>query len=274
MKEETIHQIEVEMLLEAIFKRYGHDFRQYSRKSLNRQIDRALLSSSVESIGELTSELLHDAKLFQWFRQKLMLHTTAFFRAPAFFRVLTDTVFPYLATNAYFDVWSAGCSTGEEVYSLAIALDQCGLLDRTRIFATDYSDHALGVAKKGVYELDTITKAIDNYEKSGLEGSFSDHVHVDQGRGIMKKRFREKITFANHNLVTDGSFGSMKLIVCRNVMIYFQKSLQVQVYGTFNSSLSPSGILCIGGSETMVGSGIVDQYKAVDSHQKIYKKVS
>jgi chemotaxis protein methyltransferase CheR len=274
MKKEAIETIEMEMLLEAVFERYGHDFRQYSKKSLYRQLERALVSSDCVSIGELMSKLLHDPTVFNWFRQKLMLHTTAFFRAPGFYKLLRESVFPYLATSPYFDIWSAGCSTGEEPYSLAIALEQCNLLKRVRIFATDYSDEAIARAKSGIFDLGTIKTGMGNFDKSGLEGSFSDYVHVKHGKGIIKKRFRDKITFANHNLTTDGSFGTMKLIVCRNVMIYFDGDLKDRVFDTFNSSLSPNGIFCIGGSESLTGSKISNLYKAVDSSQKIYKKVS
>lgn len=219
MQEKELEEIERTLLLEAIFLRYGYDFRNYSRASISRRIRYFLSRNGSESIGELLPRILREPALFQSLLFDFSVTVTEMFRDPLFYRALRREVVPLLKTYPFIKVWSAGCATGEEVYSLAILLKEEGLLEKATIFATDINDDSLTRAKKGIYPLKQVREYTENFQATGSLHSFSRYYHADQEHIVMDRELRERITFANHNLVSDQVFGEMHLILCRNVMI-------------------------------------------------------
>ncbi|MCI5138894.1 MAG: protein-glutamate O-methyltransferase CheR, partial [Candidatus Electrothrix sp. AR1] len=197
---------------------------------------------------------------------------TEMFRNPSFYRALREKVIPMLRTYSFIKVWLAGCATGEEAYSVAILLKEEGLLEKTTMFATDINDESLARAKKGIYPLKQVREYTENYQDTGSVYSFSRYYHADQNHIVMDRELKNKITFANHNLVSDQVFGEMHLIFCRNVMIYFDKKLQERVMNLFDQSLIRGGFLCLGGRESLRFSSLSDKYERLDSKNRIYRK--
>jgi len=273
MKKSDIEDIEINLLLEAIYQRYGHDFRHYARASINRRVRAAVQNSDCGKITEVIQKLLVDESFFQGFLAHFSITVTEWFRDPEFYRSLREKIFPILATYPFIKIWHAGCATGEEVYSLSIVLKEEGLYDRCTIFATDFNDDALEKAKKGIYSIEDIQKATPNYQRTKGNGSLSKYVHAKYNSAIVDSSLKENITFANYNLVTDGVFGEMHLILCRNVLIYFDKFLQNRVLRLFNDSLFHKGFLCLGSKESLEFSEIRAHYRDVDKKAKIYQKI-
>jgi chemotaxis protein methyltransferase CheR len=267
-----IEEIEVNLLLEAIFQRYGHDFRNYARASIDRRVRQFLVNEGLASVSELIPRLLRDESFFQGLLASFSITVTEMFRDPEVYHSLREKVVPYLKTYPYIKVWHAGCSTGEEAYSLAILLKEEGIYDKAILFATDFNDRALENAKEGIYPIDKMQKSISNYNESGGIRPFSDYYHAGYGSIVMDGTLKERITFANHNLVCDGVFGEMNLILCRNVLIYFDQALQQRVLNLFNDSLPHGGFLCLGNKETLQFSDLCEQYKVIDKKAKIYQK--
>jgi chemotaxis protein methyltransferase CheR len=225
-----------------------------------------------QKITDLTRRLLYDPEFFQRLVSDFSVTVTEMFRDPKVYAVLREKVVPYLKTYPFIKVWHAGCATGEEVYSLAILLHEEGLLERTTIYATDFNEAALTVAKEGIYPLKRIREYSDNYVKGGGKGSFSEYYHAQYDNVIMSKFLRNNMTFARHNLVTDQVFGEMHLILCRNVLIYFNRTLQDRVFHIFDDSLAHNAFLCLGSKENLKFSEVMDRFTEFEPKVKIYRK--
>ena len=267
-----LFNVELQLLLEAIYLRYGYDFRKYSKAHLKRRVLHRLITSQLITVTELQNRVLRDRDFFHEFLNDLSINVTELFRDPDFYRSLRENVVPKLRTYAWFKIWHAGCATGEEVYSLAILLKEEGLLDRCQIYATDFNQKVLGIAREGVYHKEDIEQYERNYELSGGKAKLSDYYKSMYGSVMFNKELSNRIVFADHNLVTDGVFADVNLILCRNVLIYFEKELQENVVGLFYESLVPSGVLCLGTKESIRFGRHEDLFDIIDEKQKIYKK--
>lgn len=273
MKKMDIENIEIDLLLEAVLRVYGYDFRHYARSSLKRRVIGFLTKAKYENFSRLQEVLIRDEKLFNSFLLDMSITVTEMFRDPHFYAKFRKLVVPKLKTYPYIKVWHAGCATGEEVYSMAILLHEEGLLNRSTVYATDFNNYAIKQAQAGIYSADLIQKYTKNYNLSGGLSSFSDYYHADYGAVKIKEFLKEQITFAHHNLVTDKVFGEMNIILCRNVLIYFDSSLQDRVYNLFKSSLCHRGYLCLGTRETLDYSSVSQDFDKLANKEKIYRKL-
>lgn len=267
-----IESIEIDLLLEAVRRRYGYDFTHYSHASVKRRLEHARNESGLTHFTELLHRLLHDELFFDRFLKHMSVTVTEMFRDPPFYRAIREQLIPILKTYPFVKIWHAGCATGEEVYSMAILLYEENFLGRARIYATDFNKHSLDAAQKGVYPAGRMDLYADNYLASGGKADLSNYYSARYGLAKMKDFLKEKITFSYHNLVTDGVFGEMNVICCRNVMIYFDKTLQERVLTLFTNSLRHHGFLCLGNRETLNFSAVKKIYEPVVAAQKIYKK--
>ena len=264
--------IEIQLLLDAVYLKYGYDFRQYARAHLKRRLLRFMSNEKVERFADLQHSLLYDADFFVRFLHDLSVHTTEMFRDPGFYRAFRREVVPMLQTYPSFKIWHAGCSTGEEVYSMAILLEEEGLLDRTMIYATDISERALNLARAGIYQVDAMQGYTRNYQEAGGTASFSDYYTSLYDGVVMEQALSRRIVFASHNLVTDSAFNEMHVVICRNVLIYFDHELQDTVFELFSNSLSRRGFLCLGSKETIRFSTLEGNYLDFVPDQKIYRR--
>ena len=264
--------IEVDLLLEAIYRRYGYDFRDYQRETITRRLQQFLQDTGIPSVGEVIHRLLREPTVFYHLIGYFAVNVTALFRDPFVYAALRQHVVPMLRTWPHVKLWDAGCATGEEVYSLAILLREEGLLDRTTIYATDISAAAIETAKGGIYPLDIILHGSTNYLESGATASLSAYYHARYDAAAMDPTLRKHITFARHNLAMDASFGEMQVIVCRNVLIYFNRELQDTVLTLFWESLENGGYLCLGDKESLAFTAVEKYFDIVDDHARIYKK--
>jgi chemotaxis protein methyltransferase CheR len=274
MRKEEIEDIEVELFLDAVHKRYGQDFRNYSRVSMKRRIRGLLAKSNRGTISEMIPALLHDESFFETLVYDLSVTVTHMFRDPPFFTTLRERIIPYLKTYPFVKIWHAGCATGEEVYSLAIVLMEEGFYDRTTIFATDFNDLALSRAREGIYPLEMMREYTANYQRAGGTGSFAQYYHAGYDAAVLDSSLKQNITFANHNLVTDSIFSEVHLIVCRNVLIYFDRTLQNKVLKLFRDSLARGGVLALGSKESMQFSEVADDFRTLSQEWKIYQKTN
>lgn len=264
--------VEIDLLLEAIFKKYGYDFRNYARASIERRVRQFLPKSGCRTIINITERLLKDEEFFGRLLQEFSITVTEMFRDPHVYASIRENVIPFLKTHPFVRIWHAGCATGEEAYSLAIVLKEEGLYDRSTIFVTDFNDAALQIAKLGIYPISKIKEATRNYFASGGKASFSEYYQAKYNSVAMSSVLRKNMTFANYNLVTDGIFGEMHFILCRNVLIYFNRNLQNQVFELFSGSLVRNGFLCLGTKETPNYSTVRDHFDVIDNKAKIYKR--
>ena len=272
MQPDEIEKIELELFLEAIYQRYGYDFRHYARASAQRRARHILAKSGRKHLSELIPMLMHDEEFAQKIVHDFSITVTEMFRDPDFYSAVRQTVMPYLQTYPFIKIWVAGCATGEEVYSLAILLKEEGLYDRSTIFATDFNETALKKASEGIYPLKDVRQYTGNYQKAGGLSSFSDYYHAEYDSAIMNPSLKANITFAHHNLVIDSIFSEVQVVFCRNVLIYFDRTLQNWVLNTFANSLSRGGFLCLGTKETLEFSNIADQFKTIAFEHRIYQK--
>lgn len=272
MNREDVERIEIDLLLEALLRRYGYDFRHYARASVRRRVRHLLAQGPHDTVAELIPRVLHDEDFARAAIYAFSIAVTEMFRDPEFYQVLREKVVPYLGTYPFVKAWAAGCATGEEVYSLAIVLKEEGLYERTTLFATDFNDAALRKAEEGIYPLKDIRQYTANYQHAGGTRSFADYYHAQYDSVIMDQSLRANITFANHNLATDGVFGEMHIVFCRNVLIYFDRDLQDRVLALLAGSLNRGGFLCLGNKETLEYSTVQGQFKVVDAEQRIYQK--
>jgi chemotaxis protein methyltransferase CheR len=266
-----IEQIELDLLLEAIYRRYGYDFRQYSQASVKRRVQHHLATTKFQTMSELISKILYDEATFQTLFFDMSVTVTEMFRDPWFYLVLREKVIPFLKTFPFINVWQAGCSTGEEVYSLAILLKEEGLYKRAHIYATDFNDAVLEKAKTRIYPLERIKGYTINYQKAGGKNSLADYYRAQYQSAIIDASLQKNITFANHNLATDSVFGEMHLILCRNVLIYFDRPLQDRVLSIFRDSLLYNGFLCLGSKETIHFSKVKEDFIEFGPKEKIYQ---
>lgn len=252
MDPDQVNSLEVELLLETLHRRYGYDFRDYTRSSIERSIADHVQRSQVRSPSELIPKIIHDRRVFELLVRDLSVTVSTMFRDPPVFDYLRQEVFPWLRTHPFFRIWHAGCANGEEVYALAILLKEANLYDRATIFATDFNDEALNTAMQGVYPIDNARTYTEDYLKSGGSRSFSEYYHAYGDHIHMNRTLRENITFANHNLATDEVFTEAHLILCRNVLIYFGSDLRSRSLRIFRESLTTGGFLCLGRGELLV----------------------
>lgn len=264
--------IEIELLLEAIYKKYGYDFREYGDAHLRRRIKHRLSLSDLSSIGEMQHKIVHDEQFFNTLLLDLSINVTEMFRDPKFYIAVKEKVLPYLRTYPHIKIWHAGCSAGQEVYSLRIILHEEDLMSKSQIYATDFNEMILARAISGIYPLDCIKEYTKNYQKAEGKFSFSDYYIADYESAIIKQFLRDDILFSQHNLVTDTVFGEMNMIFCRNVLIYFNKNLQNKVLKLFYESLVPGGFLCLGSKETLKFSDYETRFDIIDLNNKIYRK--
>lgn len=265
--------IEVELLTEGIYRHYGFDFRDYSMPSLRRRIWKRVYAEGLSTISGLIEKVLHDPQSMERLLLDLSINTTAMFRDPTFYAAFRKKVVPLLRTYPFVRIWHAGCSTGEEVYSMAILLQEEGLYDRCRIYATDINEAVLQKAKSGIFPLSTMQENTSNYIAAGGKGTFSDYYTARYDYAIFRAALRENVVFAQHNLVTDASFNHFNVIFCRNVLIYFNNALQERVQQLFLQSLEMFGILGLGKKESIKFTGVVDSYETVDEEEKLYRRI-
>jgi len=265
--------IELELLIEAIFRKYGYDFRNYTRSSLKRRVMQRLQRSGLPNLSAMQHRILTDQSFFGALLLDMTINVTEMFRDPTFYLTLREKVIPVLKTYPFFKIWHAGCATGEEVYSMAILLEEENLLKNVMIYATDIDEVVLKKAREGIYELDRIKEYTKNYQKAGGTGSFSDYYTANHRAAIMDSRLKKNMVFAQHNLVTDSIFGEMNLIICRNVLIYFDKDLQNRVIDLFQRSLVRRGILCLGSKESLNFSSHRQSFEDFEGKDKIYRKI-
>ena len=253
MPAKDIEQIEMEALLEGIFRRWGYDFRNYAHASLKRRFQHRLGLSGLNHLSEMLPKILHDEEFFNLLLTDLSVTVTEMFRDPHFYVALRKRIVSVLNTYPFIKIWHAGCATGEEVY------------------ATDCNNRSLEIARQGVYPLDSIRAYTSNYNAAGGTASFSDYYHAKYGSAKMSEALKENVTFAHHNLVTDGAFGEMNVIVCRNVLIYFDRTLQDRVLSLFSDSLCHRGYLCLGNRETIDFSTVSDRFETVAAKERIFR---
>ena len=267
-----VENIEIELLLEAIYRRYGYDFRDYSRAHVKRRILHRLANSGLKSISEIQGQVLHNKDCFESLIRDLSINVTEMYRDPGFYKIVRDEVIPILRTYPYLKIWHAGCSTGEEVYSFAIMLKEEGLNNRTQIYATDINRDVLEVAKKGIYSIENIKNYTANYQKAGGRNSFSDYYIAKYNSVMVDPLLKQNIVFAEHNLVTDSVFAEVNMVVCRNVLIYFNRELQNKVLRLFDKSLVKGGFIGLGNKETLMFTDISSAYSVLSEREKVYKK--
>jgi chemotaxis protein methyltransferase CheR len=270
----TTEEVEVDLLLEAVYRVGGFDFRNYARASLRRRIQSRLKAEKVETITRLLDRIVHDASCMDRFVRGLAVNVSAMFRDPGFFRSLRTHVVPLLRTWPSIRVWQAGCSTGEEVYSLAIMLAEEELIGRCRIYATDMNDGVLDRAREGIYPLELMQKYTQNYIRAGGTHAFSEYYTAAYGNAIFRPVLRDQVVFAKHNLVTDGSFNEFNLILCRNVMIYFNRPLQDRVHRLLHDSLVNFGVLGLGSREALALTPLRDRYEELGVPHPLYRRVT
>ncbi len=265
--------IEFDLILQAIYQKYGYDFRDYAKASIRRRLRYRLSQSNLKTISEMQHKLLCDEEFFDTLLLDLTINVTEMFRDPSFFKALREIVIPELKEQPFIKVWHAGCSSGEEIYSAAILLKENGMYESSLIYATDTNEIVLDKAKSGIFPIEKMKDFTVNYRKAGGLASFADYYTARYDNAIMDNSLKKNIVFSNHNLVTDSVFGEMDMIMCRNVLIYFNRELQDRVFRLFRDSLRPGGFLCLGSKETIRFSSYSDNFENVAEKEKIYRRV-
>ncbi len=269
-----IEAIEIQLLLEGVAQHYGYDFRNYALASLKRRIWNTMRSENVKTISALQDKVLHDPACMERLLLALTVNVTAMYRDPEFYLAFRTKVVPLLRTYPFLRIWHAGCSTGEEVYSMAILLHESGLYDRCRIYATDMNAAVLSKAKDGIFPLVKMQEYTNNYLRAGGLQSFSQYYTAAYEHAIFRPWLKERITFSQHNLATDGSFNEFNVVMCRNVMIYFNKTLQERVHHLLYESLGIFGVLGLGHAESLKFTPHEHQYAEVVSGERLYRRIS
>jgi chemotaxis protein methyltransferase CheR len=266
-------RIEIQLLLEGIYLKYGYDFRDYSGAHIKRRLKHRLQTSGIGSYAEMLHQLLCEEEFFYELLLDLSINVTEMFRDPWVYRKIRELVIPHLKTYPFIRSWHAGCSAGQEVYSMCILLHEEGINRRkVQVYATDFNDLILDRAKKGVYPIDSVRNYTINYQKAGGLNSFSDYYAADYDTVIIHSPLKDRVLFSAHNLATDMVFAEMNIIFCRNVLIYFNKELQNRVIKMFYESLCPGGFLCLGSKESLKFTDYAHKFEVVAEKEKIYRK--
>lgn len=268
-----LEDIEIGLLLEGIYRAHGFDFRDYSRASIKRRILGLMRLEKLGTVSAFQNKLLHDRTCLERFILGLSVHATAMFRDPTFYSTFRRKAVPLLRTYPTVQIWVAGCSTGEEVYSLAILLQEENLYEKCRIYATDISPVVLRKAREGIFPLSAMREYTNNYHKAGGQQEFSDYYTAHYDNVIFNPTLRHNVVFSEHNLATDGSFNEFQVIMCRNVMIYFNKELQDRVHNLFYHSLSMFGVFGLGNKESLKFTPRAAFYQNINHNDKLYRKV-
>jgi len=266
--------IELRMLVEAVYLKYNYDFRDYTGASQKRRVLVAMREMECATVSELQSRVLHEPNGFAQLLQYLTIPVTEMFRDPDYFLAVREQVAPFLKTYPSLKIWVAGCSTGEEVYSLAILLKEEGLLERSIIYATDINPESLDAARRGVFPLDRMRLYTENYQKSGGKAAFSDYYTAAYGGALFERSLMENVTFADHSLSTDSVFSETHFVSCRNVLIYFNRRLQDRVLGLFHDSLCHRGFLGLGSKESIDFSSYAERFEPIAKRERVFRKVS
>ena len=267
-----LEAIETELLLEAIYRHYSFDFRQYAPASLKRRLWKRARAEGLDTLSALQDRVLHDPACMERLLLDLSVNVTAMFRDPPFYAAFREKVVPLLRTYPFIRIWNAGCSTGEEAYSMAILLAEEGLYERTRIYATDINETVLERARAGLFPIDQMRAYTENYIRAGGKRSFSEYYTAGYDSAAFSRSLTDNVVFAQHNLVSDHSFNEFNVIVCRNVMIYFSKGLQNQVHGLFHESLGVRGVLALGHKESIRFTAYEDCYEEIGHGQRLYRR--
>jgi chemotaxis protein methyltransferase CheR len=271
---EKIEDIEIRLLLEALYGRYHYDFRNYAMASIKRRLKQAKEQLGFATISALQESVLHDPGMLPRLLGYLTVQVSEMFRDPGYFQAIREHVVPHLRTYPSLKVWVAGCSSGEELYSLVILFREEGLEKRTLFYATDINQDALRIAESGTYSLDRIQLFTENHRKSGGKSSLSDYYSAAYGRASFDKTLRQKVVFSDHSLVTDAVFGEMHLVSCRNVLIYFDRPLQDRAIGLFKNSIARKGFLGLGAKESLRFSDHAGSFTDFVREEKIYQRTS
>jgi chemotaxis protein methyltransferase CheR len=270
-----IETLEIELLLEGIYRLYGCDFRNYALASLRRRVWNAVRAEGLTTVSALQEKLFHDRQAMERFLIQLSVSVTSVFRDPEFYLALREKVIPLMKAYPFVRIWHAGCATGEEVYSMAILLSEEGLYDRARIYATDMNELVLAKARDGIINANDLAEYESNYRAAGGKAQLSDYYTAKYDGAIFRGSLKKHIVFAEHNLVTDSSFNEFNIIFCRNVMIYFNSTLQARVHDLLYSSLRRLGVLALGRKESLKGATPHERaYEELDAREKIYRKVA
>jgi chemotaxis protein methyltransferase CheR len=274
MSEKTndISDEEIEDVLHLVDDLYGYDFTNYSRASMQRRITRFIDGAGYENIDILKKHLKNDQTVFDRFLQKITVNVTEMFRDPGFYKVIRKQIIPVIASYPTIKIWHAGCSSGEEVFSMAILLHEAGLLNRSKIYATDINPNNIEKAKIGILPLDVMKEYVANYIQAGGERDFASYYTAGYNHAIIRKDLRSNIIFSQHNLVTDQTFNEFQLIFCRNVMIYFNRKLQNSTIQLFYNSLSTFGHLALGIKESLLFSDLKNKFEVVSKQEKIFRR--
>ena len=265
--------IELRMLVEAVYLKYNYDFRDYTGASQKRRVLVAMREMECDTVSELQSKVLHEPNGFAQLLQYLTIPVTEMFRDPEYFMAIREQVAPLLKTYPSLKIWVAGCSTGEEVYSLAILLKEEGLLERSIIYATDINPESLEAARRGVFPLERMRLYTENYQKAGGKAAFSDYYTAAYGGALFNRELMENVTFADHSLATDSVFSETHFVSCRNVLIYFNRRLQDRVFGLFHESLCHRGFLGLGSKESIDFSSYAERFEPLARRERLFRKV-
>jgi chemotaxis protein methyltransferase CheR len=269
-----VEDIEISLLLDGLYRVHGFDFRDYSRASIKRRILELLRAENLETISAYQARILHDHACLERFLLGVSVHATSMFRDPSFYLTFRKRVVPLLRTYPTVQIWIAGCSTGEEVYSLAILLEEERLYGKCRIYATDISQSVLRRARDGIFPLAAMRDYTNNYHRAGGVHEFSDYYTAQYDSVIFSSALRKNVVFSEHNLATDGSFNEFQVILCRNVMIYFNKDLQARVHNLLYDSLSMFGVFGLGNKESLKFTPRAAFYEHLNDNDKLYRKVA
>ena len=269
---EKIEDIEIRLLLEALYHRYHYDFRNYTLASIRRRLRQAKQDFGFSSISAMQERVLHDPDMLPQMLRYLTVQVSEMFRDPGYFRAIRETVVPHLRTYPSLKVWIAGCSTGEELYSFVILFREEGLEERSLFYATDINPDALAQAEAGIYDAERVREFTENHRQSGGRTSLSDYYHSSYNRCVFDKSLRRNVVFSDHSLVTDQVFGEMHLVSCRNVMIYFDRALQERAVGLFKDSLLRNGFLGLGAKESLRFSEHASAFRDFVRVEKIYQR--
>lgn len=269
---DDLETIEIDLILEGVYRRYGVDFRNYSYASLRRRIWNMIRAEPVTSVSALQDLVLHDPAAMHRMLMHVSVNVTSMFRDPTFYASFRSNVVPLLRSYPFIRIWHAGCSTGEEVYSMALLLHEEDLYERSRIYATDMNEIVLKKAKDGIFPLELMQEYESNYAAAGGKATLAEYYTSRYDHAIFRQSLRKNLIFSHHNLVTDGSFNEFNVILCRNVMIYFNSTLQARVHGLFYESLRRFGVLVIGRKESLKTTPHEHDYEALDARERIYRR--